>query len=319
MKEALPKISIVTPSYNQGHFLEETILSILNQEYPYLEFIIMDGGSTDSSVDIIKKYSSHIAYWVSQQDKGQAAAINEGFRRSTGDIIAWVNSDDVLFPGALMAVAKEYKEHQGSLIVGNGQWYFQDFELVCDQIVRNVSAEHFIQLSSGMLSWCQPGTFFPRSILTSIGYLDESLRYVFDRDWMCKLLLTKIEVRYINQSLARFRFHSMSKTIHEGEKWANEQVQITARYSSFLPTMNLHFETAALKVIYQAQPSLSFLRGSINRMKGLSTLFNIFKENKSVLLFPRFTALILFSLLPLELMKFITVKFFGLKPSKRKS
>src|ERR1051325_4216859 len=104
----LPLITIITPSYNQGQFIEETILSIINQDYPRLEFIIIDGGSTDNTVDIIKKYADRITYWVSEKDKGQSNAINKGLHKATGDIINWINSDDQLMPGALTAVAKHF-------------------------------------------------------------------------------------------------------------------------------------------------------------------------------------------------------------------
>ena len=94
MPDQFPKITIITPSYNQGQFIEETILSVINQGYPNLEYIIMDGGSTDNTVEVIKKYSDHINYWVSEKDKGQSNAINKGLHRATGDIINWLNSDD---------------------------------------------------------------------------------------------------------------------------------------------------------------------------------------------------------------------------------
>src|SRR5687768_13083798 len=100
-----PKISIITPSYNQGRFIEETILSVINQNYPNLEYIIIDGGSTDNTVEIIRKYEQHLAYWVSEKDGGQSEAINKGFKKATGDIVCWINSDDFFMPGALSKVA----------------------------------------------------------------------------------------------------------------------------------------------------------------------------------------------------------------------
>ncbi len=119
-----PKISIVPSSYNQGQFLEETVLSVLNQNYPNLEHIIIDGGSTDNSVDIIKKYEDQLAYWVSEKDKGQTHAINKGFKHSNGEILNWLNSDDLLAPGALHVIAEEFSKNP------RVDFFFGDFTII---------------------------------------------------------------------------------------------------------------------------------------------------------------------------------------------
>ena len=119
-----PKISIVTPSYNQGQFIEETILSVLDQDYPDLEYLIIDGGSTDNTIDIIRKYSKHLTYWVSEPDRGQSHAINKGFAICTGEIFNWLNSDDLLLNNALSSVAEAYcsSEAEYKIVVGNCIW-----------------------------------------------------------------------------------------------------------------------------------------------------------------------------------------------------
>ena len=117
------KISIVVPSFNQGNYLEETFRSIIGQGYPCVEIIVMDGGSTDNSVDVIKKYEKYITYWQSQKDNGQSDAINSGFRKATGDYVTWLNSDDVLLPGALLNIAKTIEKHPDvNWFLGNVLW-----------------------------------------------------------------------------------------------------------------------------------------------------------------------------------------------------
>ena len=120
MNRIAPRISIVTPSYNQARFLEKTIRSVLDQEYPNLEYIVMDGGSDDGSVEILRRYSNRLTYWRSSRDDGQADAIKRGFTLATGDILGWVNSDDLLLPGSLEHVAHQFRQHRGADFLAGG-------------------------------------------------------------------------------------------------------------------------------------------------------------------------------------------------------
>lgn len=185
---ALPRISIITPSYNQAQFLEKTILSIINQNYPHLEFIIMDGGSTDGSVDIIKKYEQHISYWVSEKDNGQSDAINRGIARSTGEIVNWINSDDRLLPGALNSLVKAVQENPDmsawvgacNLVDAEGGLIETNFPrgLVRDQMAEWGIVGHFFQ----------PSCFLSRKVWDQFGPLDRNLYCCFDLDLYLKIL-----------------------------------------------------------------------------------------------------------------------------------
>lgn len=211
-----PKISIVTPSFNQGRFLERTILSILNQNYPNLEYIVMDGGSTDNSPEIIRKYEKHLAYWVSEKDNGQADAIYRGFERSTGEILGYVNSDDLLLPAALERVGQYFKAHLDKEWVVGGALVIDAH----DQPVLNrigiprcnlgVHAS-FHQLLFHGCHFNQPASFWRRDAFFATGGFDRSLQFCFDRDLYLRLAQRQPSGR-INAFLACFRVHPASKT-----------------------------------------------------------------------------------------------------------
>jgi glycosyltransferase involved in cell wall biosynthesis len=173
-----PRISIVTPSYNQGQFIEETIRSVLLQGYPDLEYIIIDGGSTDASVEIIRKYQPWLAYWTSQEDAGQVAALNKGFSKVTGGYLNWLNSDDGLMPNALEAIASIALVAQDPDLI-SGVRLYKDVS----GVLRTCEAgwiEHWPLYLAGLPYFSQEATFFSRSKWEKIGKFDERLNYGFD-------------------------------------------------------------------------------------------------------------------------------------------
>jgi len=206
--QSYPKISIVTPSYNQAQFLEKTILSILNQDYPNLEYIIIDGGSTDGSIEVIKKYNQYLAYWVSEKDDGQADAINKGFKIATGDFIAWQNSDDIYLPGAFFKVVERFKKYPDSDIVfGNMYLIDKNDEIIEDVRFFPFNLEHLIYYKWNITS---QSTFWKRELLGKEGYL-KNYKVLFDLDWFIRLGLKKRKFSFIRSFFGGYRIHSESK------------------------------------------------------------------------------------------------------------
>ncbi len=206
-----PKISIVTPSYNQAQFLERTILSVLNQNYPNLEYIIIDGGSTDGSVEIIKKYEKYLTYWVSEKDNGQADAINKGFMKSTGEILAWLNSDDLYLPGALHKICQFFR-YNPEIDIVYGNFYYIDED---DNLIRRSVAVSFNMgaLLYGELGICQSSTAWKRDIFFKVGMLEDRCQYSMDSVLYYKFVKQKAKFGYLNEDLGTFRMHSSSKTM----------------------------------------------------------------------------------------------------------
>ena len=207
-----PLVSIITPSYNQAAFLEQTIRSVLAQDYPHIEYIIVDGGSTDGSLDIIRRYETESVRWVSEADAGQADAINKGFRLAGGDIVAWLNSDDLYYPGAVSAAVHQF-EQQPSLGLlygdcafidraGNFLRYFSEIEPYNEFRLRNCSD-----------SIMQPATFFRRDALFEIGLLDEHLHFCMDWDLWCRFARSDCSVHYERRLMAATRVYAETKTM----------------------------------------------------------------------------------------------------------
>ncbi|ADB38601.1 glycosyltransferase family 2 protein [Spirosoma linguale] len=226
-----PKLTVVTPSYNQAQYLERTILSVLNQQYPNLEYFIMDGGSTDGSVDIIKKYAPYLAGWVSEKDKGQTDAINKGFKRATGDYVAFQNSDDVFAPDAFYRVAEAWRKAPDTDVFF-GDMYITD---EADVILEEMRAPAFCaecHIYEGMQVFNQ-SLFIRREHLIRFGMLDESLRFVIDYEIVARLGV---------QPGMRFK--------HVDGFWGGFRVQPDAKSSTIASTVGLQ-EHRQVKEKYQ--------------------------------------------------------------------
>jgi glycosyltransferase involved in cell wall biosynthesis len=229
-----PCISIVTPSYNQGQFIEETIRSVLLQGYPNLEYIIIDGGSTDNSVEIIKKYSPWLAYWVSEKDRGQSHAINKGWERAHGEIIAYLNSDDIYTPGALEIVAKSFrKESNFSAVVGKTNYINTSSQFIGISQKPYVSSESPCDLSlvdPDLWFLPQPSSFWYRPILEKAGmFVREDLHYTMDRELFYRT--SKIaKIALTDKPLASFRIHEHNKSISQRSMMYKEDA-VALKYS----------------------------------------------------------------------------------------
>jgi len=228
-----PRISIVTPSFNQGEFLERTILSVLNQNYPNLEYIIIDGGSTDGSVEIIKRYERYLAYWVSEKDNGQSDAIGKGFQKSTGDILAWLNSDDLNLVNTLQRAAEFLApEKRVEIVYGNIYIVNERDELISERRLTHCTPS-MVRLGSlcGGFGIYQPASFWRRSAYDRVGGIDRSLKFCMDNDLFIKFALSGARFEFMREYLVAFRVHHGSKTSTIPSVAKEEFNMLSVRYS----------------------------------------------------------------------------------------
>lgn len=225
MSSHFPRVSIVTPSFQQAQYLEQTIRSVLGQGYPDLEYIIVDGGSTDESVEIIKRYASRLAWWVSQPDKGQSDAISKGFARATGDIVAWLNSDDMYAPGALQTAAAVMQRYPDvGLVYGDA--------VSINQYGRPLNDMAFPKMSLADLAAfeiiCQPAVFIRRSVLAQVGPVNPEYRYLMDHELWLRIAL-KAPIRHIEKQVLAFaRQHPAAKNVAQAAGFGAEALRILA-------------------------------------------------------------------------------------------
>ncbi len=223
-----PLVSIVTPSYNQGSFLEETIRSVLLQGYPNLEYIIIDGGSTDNSVAIIRKYAPWLSYWVSEPDRGQAHAINKGFRAANGELLAWLNSDDIYVGRSVIEhIALRSRAYPGAdVITGSGILLDEKGHWIHSIDVQGKYAYYrHLRYRDTIF---QPATFFKKYVVEAIP-LDESLMYTFDWDFFVRMSKA-YNILPVPDAVAGYRMYGRNKTAAGGEVRIRELAEVTGRY-----------------------------------------------------------------------------------------
>ena len=216
---SFPRISIVTPSYNQGRFIEATIQSVLMQDYPNLEYIIIDGGSKDDSVNIIRSYEKRLAGWVSEKDSGAADAIAKGFRRATGDIMAYLNSDDLYTPGTLHAVAEAFKSGQSDVVYGNTWWIDPDGHHIGERRQTPFAPMGYLY---GGFDLQQPAVFWSRQTYEKSGGIDPSYLFTFDTELFVRFVNQGSRFTHVNQFFAEFRIHPRSKSSTEADRCDSE-------------------------------------------------------------------------------------------------
>jgi glycosyltransferase involved in cell wall biosynthesis len=232
-----PRFSVITPSFNQGRFIEETIRSVLDQGYPNLEFMVLDGGSSDNTVEILKKNNAKLSFWRSEKDAGQAAAINEGFRRATGDILCWLNSDDLHLPNTLSIVARSLQERMSEPIVLYGTCETFRHGTTNTELRRPIPfSQEFLKIVDFL---DQPSVFWTRKAWELVGPLDESLQYGMDWDWLLRAAHLCQFVR-TDAVLSRYRFHEGHKTGTGGKKRWIELCGIVRRHAG--PVVASHYE-----------------------------------------------------------------------------
>jgi glycosyltransferase involved in cell wall biosynthesis len=233
-KANLPKVTIVTPSFNQAAFLEATILSVLNQTYPNIEYIVVDGGSTDGSVDIIKKYKDRLAWWVSEPDNGQSDAINKGFKQATGDIYNWLNSDDILYPDAVKIAVHFMEKHPEKEVVYGDR-------IVIDHASRIVDAFEPLSVtrksSRFLLRIPQEVTFFTADLWHRVNGLNPDLHYVMDSDLWYRFL-DETGFFHMPVFMGAYRDHEESKSVfgigrNKNNRALKEINFLKKHYSSF--------------------------------------------------------------------------------------
>jgi len=264
MQISYPKISVITPSYNQGQFIEETIISVIGQKYPELEYIIIDGGSTDNSTAIIRKYERDLAYWISEKDSGQSEALNKGFKKASGDIVCWINSDDLLLPGSLKIVAEYFWKHPDVMFInGNTLRIDPQSKILFNNYILRQNSWFARQ---GIFNMSQPAMFWRRELFNKTGYINESFHAMMDLEFLIRIFESGVKIGQIDKTLSAIRIHNVTKTSVGGSIWENDKKNIRTIYGGKYDIDNysrLHFVLFAIIKLLK----LKYLRDLIFKIR----------------------------------------------------
>jgi glycosyltransferase involved in cell wall biosynthesis len=255
-----PRICVVTPSFNQAPFLEQTLRSVLLQGYPNLEYIVIDGGSTDASVPILEKYAPWLSFWVSERDRGQVDAINKGLRRSSADWVAWQNSDDIYYPEAFWRVAEAAgHDPSAALVTGNVNLIGADDRLITD--MRFVRPTYRSLLAEGMVMTNQ-AAFWHRRLHATVGWLDEAYGCAFDYDWFLRVLAGG-HARHIDSTLGGYRIYADTKTTRMLQQCTEERARILA--GRRLPAWEVQLYRLRRLALYCARGHVGYVARALSR------------------------------------------------------
>lgn len=210
------KVSIVTPSFNQGQFIEDTILSVLGQTYHNIEYILVDGGSTDSTLSIVERYRNRIDVVICEKDRGQSDAINKGFKAATGELVGWINSDDILYENCVENIVNLYKKNpNGAIFYGSiNDWINYNGNVIGNRNIRISNRDHLLNHNYNLI---QQGSFYPNRLVKQIGYLNESIHYCMDLDLWLRLLKLGPIYDFSEYPIAGFRVWDETKTNTGGD------------------------------------------------------------------------------------------------------
>lgn len=228
-----PLVTLVTPSLNQGRFLEAAICSVLEQDYPYIEYIVIDGGSQDGSVEVLRRYADRLAHWESTPDRGQAHAVNKGLRRARGGLLGWLNSDDALLPGAVRRAVQAFAaQPQAEVVYGRLERIDEAGRRIPTPTLPKDRVEFSLKLLLGECAVNQPGSLWRRAAMERAGLLDETLHYALDYEYWMRLALAGARFARLDAVQARFRLSAGSKTVAGAVRHADEALEVLERYAA---------------------------------------------------------------------------------------